>query len=139
MFWTTILAALLPAGVDILKDSAAAISRRIVGLSVDDEIKLKDADVARLTALAALDNPYGTPSQWIVDLRASFRYIAAAVLILAGIIIMGVGADQYLNPTEMVNADLAWAIILLGAETAGAPFSFIFGERMWTGLKGLRK
>jgi len=139
MFWTTILAALLPAGVDILKDSAGAISRKIVGLSVEDEIKLKNADVERLTAIAALDNPYGTPSQWIVDLRASFRYIAAAVLILAGVIIMGVGADQYLNPTEMVDAELAWGIILLGAETAGAPFSFIFGERMWTGLKGLRK
>jgi len=139
MFWTTILAALLPAGVDILKDSAGALSRKIVGLSVDDEIKLKNADVQRLTAIAALDNPYGTPSQWIVDLRASFRYIAAAFLILAGIGIMGVGAYQYLHPTDQVTEDLAWAIILLGAETAGAPFSFIFGERMWTGLKGLRK
>lgn len=139
MIWSTIVAALLPAGIDILKDSAGAVSRKIVGLSVDDEIKLKKADVERLTAIAALDNPYGTPSQWIVDLRASFRYIAAAVLILAGIVIMGVGADQYLNHAETIDPELAWGIILLGAETAGAPFSFIFGERMWTGLKGLRK
>ena len=139
MFWTTIISALIPAAVDLVKDAGGAISRKWVGLSVDDEIKLKNADVERLKAIAQLDNPYGTPSQWIVDLRASFRYIAAGVLILAGIVIMGVGAHQYLNPTDQITEELAWAIIMLGAETAGSPFSFIFGERMWTGLRGLKK
>lgn len=127
----------LPAILDFLKGSGAAISRKAFGLSVDDQIKLETAQVGKLEALAKLDNPYGTPDQWVINLRASFRYIAAGVLIMAGIGIMAVGANQYLAATESPEAqELAKFIVGLGAETAGTPFFFIFGERMWQGIKG---
>lgn len=122
----TILATtLLPAGVDLVKSFFGAISRKVAGVSVDDQIKLEESGVTRLKAIAELDNPYGTPSQWVIDLRASFRYIAAAVLILAGLTIAGYGAS-------FKEA----SIFAAGLETAGSPFFFIFGERMWQSFKG---
>lgn len=139
MVWTSIIAALLPAAVDMVKETGAAVSRKWIGLSVDEEIKLDQAKTEKLKVIALLENPYGTPSQWIVDLRASFRYLSAAFLILAGIALASVGAYQYFSPSEGVTDGLAEAIILLGLDTAGAPFSFIFGERMWSNFRGFKK
>lgn len=122
----TILATtLLPAGIDLIKSLFGGIGRKIGGVSVDDQIKLEESGVNRLKAVAELDNPYGVPSQWVVDLRASFRYVAAGALILAGMGIAAYGAS-------LKDA----TIFAAGLETAGSPFFFIFGERMWVGLKG---
>jgi hypothetical protein len=122
----TILATtLLPAGIDLIKSLFGGIGRKIGGVSVDDQIKLEESGVNRLKAVAELDNPYGAPSQWVVDLRASFRYVAAGALILAGMGIAAYGAS-------LKDA----TIFAAGLETAGSPFFFIFGERMWVGLKG---
>ena len=120
---TMLISALLPAVISLFKDGLGAATRRWIGLSVDDQVKLDNANVARLEALSKLDNPYGTPSQWIVDLRASFRYIAALVLILAGL-----GLMFYASETDP-------ALVKLGIELAGAPFSFIFGERLMLSLR----
>ena len=124
---TMITSALLPAGLDIVKSIGQAISRKWVGLSVDDEIKLRNADVSRLQALSSLDNPYGTPSQWVIDIRASFRYIASGVSIVIGASIMYYGYTA--KDTQ---------IILAGTELISIPYSFIFGERLWMGLKGTK-
>lgn len=122
----TILATtVLPAAIDLVKSLFGGIGRKIAGVSVEDQLKLEQSGINRLEAIAKLENPYGTPSQWVVDLRASFRYIAAAFLIGAGLLIAGYGA--YIKATVVFAA---------GLETAGSPFFFIFGERMWQGLKG---
>lgn len=115
----------IPAAVDFIKNIGSAAARRFVGLSVDDQIKLSQAEVSKLEAISRLDNPHGTPSQWVIDLRSSFRYIAAAVVIVvgAGIAVLGWQSDQK-------------DIIMLGLELAGMPFGFIFGERMYLGFKG---
>lgn len=119
MIETAIISALAPAAVDALKSLFGGISRKIGGLSVDDEIKLSNANVDRLKALAGLDDPHGTPSQWVVDLRGSFRYISAAVFVIGGL------------GTLWFAPDLA----PLGMEAAIAASSFIFGERMVLSLK----
>ena len=122
---TILLSTLLPAAVDIVKNFFGAASRRFVGISVDDQVKLQTAEVAKLEAISKLDSPHGVPSQWVVDLRASFRYIAAGVVILigAGMAYLGFsGKDQ--------------TLIVSGLDLAGMPFGFIFGERLWQGLKG---
>lgn len=120
----TILASvILPAVIDLVKGGAGALSRKFVGMSVDDEIKLKNSDVEKLKALAALDNPNGTPSQWVVDTRAIYRYAAATLVIVVGCLLVltaGGNKDQ----------------IAAGLEFIGMPFGFIFGERLWLGLKG---
>ena len=43
------------------------------------------AEAEKLQALAALDSPTGEPSKWIVDLRASFRYIIISFKSISGI------------------------------------------------------
>lgn len=127
-----LLAAVVPAAVDLLKNVFGAVTTRFVGLSIDDQIRLEEAAVKRLQALAALDQPGGVPSQWVVNLRASFRYIAAAVLILGGLGIVWYGFGV---TDEVAKA----SVIAFGMETAGAPFGFIFGERMWQNFKGGKK
>lgn len=115
-----ILPAVLPAAMDALKSLFGGISRKIGGLSVDDQVKLQSADIDKLKALASLDEVRGNPSQWVVDTRASFRYISAGLSILGGIGLM------FFKP------DLAE----LGAQLVSAPFAFIFGERLWFGMTG---
>lgn len=112
-----LVSTLLPAIVDLFKSGIGAAGRKWIGLSVDDQIKLEQANVTRLQALANLDNPHGTPSQWVVDLRGAFRYVGALVVMLAGLYALYKG-----SPMAM--------------ELIGMPFGFIFGERMWQGFKG---
>ncbi len=119
MIETAILSALLPAGVELFKSLFGGLGRKLGGMSVDDEIKLGDATVKRLEAVAKLDNPVGTPSQWVVDLRASFRYIACGLFVVGGL------STVFVAP----------AFAPLGMEAALSASSFIFGERMVLSLK----
>lgn len=119
-----IASAVLPAALDMLKGIGGAVSRKFFGLSVDDQVKLENAAVERLRAIAALDQPGGVPSQWVIDLRASFRYVAAGVVILIG---AGLAYIGFAGKDETLMA--------AGLELAGMPFGFIFGERMWQGFK----
>lgn len=125
MFESLIAGAVVPAVIDFFKGAGGAIGRKFFGLSVDDQIKLQMADVERLKALAELDNPYGTPRQWVVDMRGAFRYVSAAA-----IIIIGSGALYY--GMTVKSSD----VMEIGYTLVGLPFSFIFGERLVLGLKG---
>jgi hypothetical protein len=118
-----LLPALLPSLIDAAKSLFGGLGRKIGGLSVDDEIKLETASISKLEALAKLDVPAGEPSKWVVDLRASFRYIAAGISMLVG---------SYLAYKVPETTDLAGQLI-------SAPFAFIFGERLYFGMKGVRK
>lgn len=126
MILESILASVVaPAAIDLVKTTVGALSRKWIGLSVDDQIKLQNADIQKLDAIAKLDTPIGTPSQWVVDLRASFRYIAANVVILAGIFLVGGTSSEALQDA--------------GLQLIAMPFGFIFGERLLLGLKGKTK
>ncbi|MBV6340438.1 hypothetical protein [Candidatus Magnetobacterium casense] len=91
--------------------------------NVDERIKLMEADTNRLRALAELDKPAGDISRWVADLRASFRYILAAIVIVAAV------ASIYIPGVPQENIELAW-------DMARSVWSFIFGERMLTYVKG---
>ena len=116
---------LLPVLTDLIKTTIPAVTRRWIGVSVEDQIKLDMANVERIRALAELDNPYGVPSQWCVDLRGAFRYVSAIGLIVGGLSLAGYGA--YESDT---------AIMAAGLDLAAAPFGFIFGERLVLTYKG---
>lgn len=118
----------VPIILDLAKSVGGAVSRKFVGLSVDDQIKLETAQVQKLEALAKLDSPNGTPSQWVIDLRSSFRYISAAIIILVGGVIATLGISKG-DPTT----------IGAGLELAGMPFGFIFGERLVLSYKPMGK
>lgn len=90
----------------------------VKALTIDEQIKLDDHEIDRIKALAALDTPGGTPSQWIIDLRAASRYVAAWACI-------GIGAAMMTTP-ELIN---------VGSELISVAFGFLFGVRMtaaWT-------
>lgn len=114
---TTLLSALVPVGVEGIKQ---VISTKLGGVkptTVAEQIQLDDQEIKRLNAVAALDNPGGTPSQWVVDLRASSRYIAAFVVIIGGISTLFVtGLDAIVTTTAL--------------EAANVAFGFLFGSRL---------
>ena len=118
-----ILAALLPVGIDGIKQFIGKFTGGEVRPSnIDEQIKLDQSNVAKLEALAKLDNPYGTPSQWVVDLRASFRYIAAGLVILGGVMLFYIPG---VSPT----------VVAVGLDFAAMAFSFVFGDRVYINLK----
>ena len=115
-----ILPALVPAAIDIVKTTV----ERIVGVkaqTVDEVIKLRESEVNKLKALAELDNPGDNPSQWVVDLRGSFRYILASLSIISAITTLYI-------PTDEIVVNYAW-------QAASAVFSFLFGEQLVLRMK----
>lgn len=117
MLLTTLLSALLPVGAEGLKQVIVTKLGGVKATTVDEQIKLDQNEVQKLEALAKLDNPGGTPSQWVIDLRASSRYIGALGVITAGIgsiFIPGVDA----------------AVKLIALDAANIAFGFLFGTRI---------
>lgn len=122
MLLTTLLSALVPVGVEGIKQVITTKLGGVKPTTVAEQIQLDEQDIKRLQALAALDNPGGTPSQWVVDLRGSARYIAAGVVIVGGTSISFIsGVDP--------------ALALTGLEAANISFGFLFGQRIVSNFK----
>lgn len=119
---TTLLSALIPVGVEGIKQGINAITGGVKPTTVAEQIQLEEQEIKRLQAVASLDNPGGTPSQWVIDLRASARYLAAFVVIGGGI-----------TTTFVPEIDLA--VKALSLEAANIAFGFLFGSRIVTSLK----
>ena len=83
-----------------------------------------EAEAAKMTAMAQLDGNFtGNPAQWIIDLRASFRYIViSAILLFTGFVVFF---------PDVVGT----AVIATFLDMSGACMSFIIGERMYLNLK----
>ncbi len=128
MLLSILLSTGLPILLDLIKSAAPALTRKFIGVSVQEQIQLDQANVERIRALAELDNPYGTPSRWVVNLRGAFRYVAALVLIFGGLGLAAYGAME--TDQEAVSA---------GLDLAASPFGFIFGERLVLTYKGSAK
>lgn len=124
----TILTMILPAFTAPIADGIKALIRKKTGVSVDDEIKLLNANTEKLKALAAVDQPAANISGWVADLRASFRYICAGVIVLSAVVLA-----SYACAT---SPEMRPAVVGAFLELTGAAFSFIFGERMYLGLTG---
>jgi len=122
MIIETIVAALVPVGIEGIKQAITKWTGGVKPTTVDEQIKLQEADISRLEAVAKLDNPYGVPSQWVVDLRASSRYIGALGVIAAGLITLYV-------------PNMPDYIIALAMEATGVVFGFLFGQRIVVNFK----
>ena len=121
MILETILGALGPVGIDGIKSLIGMFTGGVKPLNIDDQIKLDQNEIAKLEAIAKLDNPYGQPSQWVIDLRASSRYLGALFVILVGI-------GTLFLPVEP-------EIQRIGIEAANIAFGFLFGTRIMANLK----
>jgi hypothetical protein len=121
MILDTIIGALVPVGIDGIKSLIGMVTGGVKPISVDDQIKLDQNEINKLQAIAQLDNPYGTPSQWVIDLRASSRYLGALFVIVVGI------GTLFLSVTPEIQS--------IGVEAANIAFGFLFGTRIMANLK----
>jgi hypothetical protein len=117
----TIIAALVPVGVEGIKQLIGKFTGGVRPTTIDEQIKLDRNEIEKLQALAQLDNPYGQPSQWVIDLRASSRYIGALFVITVGI-----GTLFFAVPEQIQR---------IGIEAANIAFGFLFGTRIMANLK----
>ena len=120
MIVETILAALVPVGIEGIKQAAARWFGGVRATTIDEQIKLDTNEIDKIKALAELDKPIGLPSQWVVDLRASARYVGALTVI-------AVGVGSLFLP-------VAAAIQALALEAANIAFGFLFGSRIVSNL-----
>lgn len=121
MIIETIIGALVPVGVEGIKQLIGKFAGGVRATTVEEQIKLDQNEINKLQALAALDNPYGQPSQWVIDLRGSSRYIGALFVIVIGI-------STLFLPVEP-------EIQRIGIEAANIAFGFLFGSRIMANLK----
>lgn len=117
MIVETIIGALVPVGAEAIKQLVTRFTGGVRPTSIAEQIQLDQSEIERLKALAALDNPGGTPSQWVIDIRASSRYIGALLVIAVGI-----------GSIFVTGLDLKVKEIAL--EAANIAFGFLFGARI---------
>lgn len=119
MLIETIIGALVPVGVEAVKQGAARLFGGVRATTIDEQIRLDQNEIERIKALAELDKPIGNPSQWVVDLRASARYVGALVVIATGILAVYISTDARVQELSIQAANIA--------------FGFLFGSRIVTG------
>ena len=128
-----LLTLLLPAVLPAVMDGLRSLIGRFTGgagarpQNVDEAIKLKQADIDMLKALAELDKPAGDISRWVADLRASFRYLAAAAIILGtlGLAALDAAGGIVVSP-EILSGLL---------DMMGSVWAFMFGDRLYFAMK----
>lgn len=125
MILSTILAALVPVGVEGIKQIITRFTGGVRATSIAEQIQLDQMEVERLKALAELDKPEGTPSQWVVDLRASARYLGAIFVITVGI--------------STLFVPVAMEVKFVALEAANIAFGFLFGSRIAANLRTILK
>jgi hypothetical protein len=116
MILETIIAALVPVGAEAIKQ----VINKFVGgskpVTIEEHVAMGRLEIDRINALAVLDNPGGVPSQWVIDLRASARYVGALLVIVTGISTLFLPVDDNIR--------------YLGIEAANIAFGFLFGSRI---------
>lgn len=119
MILETIIGALVPVAVEGGKQLLNNWVGGVKPTTIDEQIKLDQNEISRIEALAKLDTPIGTPSQWVVDLRASARYVGA-------LLVIGVGISTLYYPVSDEIRKLA-------LDAANIAFGFLFGSRIVAG------
>jgi hypothetical protein len=123
---TLLLPSLMPAFSDGFRGLIAKITGGAGGQpqNVTERIQLMEAEASKIQALASLDSvSTGNPSQWIVDLRACYRYvIISAIILFTGVVVF---------VPNIVGA----SVVAVFLDMTGACMSFIIGERCYLNLK----
>lgn len=117
MILETLIGALVPIGAEAIKQGVSKLMGGVKPATIDEQIKLDQSEISRLEALAKLDTPVGQPSQWVIDLRASARYIGALAVIATGI-------------GTLYIAGLDPSVKMVALEAANIAFGFLFGSRI---------
>ncbi len=121
MLLETIVGALVPIGVEGIKQVITKWAGGVKPTTVAEQLQLDEQEIKRLEAVAKLDTPIGQPSQWVIDLRASARYLGALLVIAVGV------STLYISVDATIQA--------LALEAANIAFGFLFGSRIVAGFK----
>lgn len=125
----TLGAALLPAGIDLIKTIATRIVNRFTGgaepNSVDELIKLKDSDLRQMEAVSKLEAVDGKASTWVVNIIRLQRPLAVFAFIAAYLISLILTVDP--------------EILYVTANLASSATFYLFGDRSLLYLKGQSK
>jgi hypothetical protein len=76
--------------------------------------------------VAELDKPAANISDWVADLRASFRYLAAGIILVTTMVMSTV------TIAGLVPYSAALDTLL---DMSGSVFAFMFGDRVYMSLK----
>jgi len=107
---TTILPALLPVAANAAKEATSKWLGSPGPRTFEETLLWEDKSIAKMQAIAQLDTVVGQPSQWVVDLRASSRYLAVFAILLWGAVAYALhgegslvvwGAGGVPNPTSL--------------------------------------
>lgn len=124
-----LLSLIIPALIPMFSDTVRGIVNKFTGgagaqpANVNEAILLMKAETERLQAVAALDTPSPNISKWVADLRAATRYVIAIIVVLNAVVTVYVPG-------------MPEAFVDMSVTLAGSVWSFLFGERMYLGIKG---
>jgi len=119
---------LLTAFVPMITDGARGLINKFTGgdgakpANAEEAIKLIDADIRKLEAIAKLDGGNENTSQWVSNVRALQRPCAALLIVLTWI---GV------TFSSVVNAEVAMIVSNLAASVV----FYLFGDRTYMHFK----
>lgn len=134
-----IVGMVLPALLPGLLDGVKGLFQRLFGgtkpVLPEDQIKLMKAEADKLTALAEIDKVYGQPSQWVTNLRASFRYLAAGFLLALSLVVIGFYVFHPGVKTDPEFGKSLYGIVEVLLQIDGSLFFFLFGDRVYINLK----
>lgn len=116
MLLESIVGALVPIAAEGAKQLVTKLVGGVKPTTIDEQIKLDQNEIARIEALAKLDAPIGAPSQWVIDLRASARYLGALTVIVVGV------STLYFPVIDEIR--------YIALEAANIAFGFLFGSRI---------
>lgn len=122
MILETVIGALVPVAAESIKGLIGKFTGGVKPATIDDQIKLDASEIEKLKAIASLDNPGGTPSQWVIDVRAGSRYILGGVIIVAAV-------------GSVFTPGVPEAASKLLIEAANIVFGFLFGSRIVAGWR----
>ncbi len=130
---------ILPALLPGILDGVKGLFQRLFGgtkpVTADEQIKLMKAEAEKLQALAEIDKVYGEPSRWVTNLRASFRYLAAAFLLALSFLVIGFYVFHPDVKSDPEFGKSLYGIVEVLLQIDGSLFFFLFGDRVYINLK----
>ena len=130
----SLLSLFIPALVPVISEGLGRLFSRLTGgakpVSVAEEIELIRAGNETITAIGALEQPYGTVSQWVANLRAAIRPMGA--LAVLGVSLGFIGYALYSIEKDQTLAPALIPLILAMLELVGSVLGYLFGYSAWT-------
>ena len=122
----TLLTLFAPVAIDVVKRLVGRFTGGPAPQTVDELLKVKEADLRQLEAISAMDSAEGADS-WVINIRGIIRP-AIAILVTVTWSVVVVFDLAVTDEVYRMVTDLASCVIF-----------YLFGERMYMGLDGRKR